>query len=151
MSSEVARKRAWGESALVWQDHVYLKEAKIPLASNFQGAHTWRSFYAQGPGGDGVWDKNELGPRAWGGECRAGCEEVMQIVCLQHLPSYSLSGWHSEDSCSQPCGEWLGSNMGNAWSIKILWEQVGPFKQEMVWALTYAGRLQSCDTELLFG
>ena len=45
ISSKVARKRVWGESALVWQDHVYLKEAKILLACTFQGTHSWRSFY----------------------------------------------------------------------------------------------------------
>lgn len=32
---------------------------------------------------------------------------------------------------------------GRQESIKILWEQMGHFKQEIVWTLTYAGRLKT--------
>lgn len=138
MSFEVARKRAWGESALVWQDHVCLIEAKTPPASSFQGTHSWRSFYAQGPGGD----KKELGYDSENAE--HGDKAVR---------SCGLSAWSTSHpthcqldivriaAVSTVVSDWEAT-WGMHESIKILWKQMGHFKQEMVWALTYAGRLK---------
>lgn len=70
-------------------------------------------------------------------------------ACSISHPTHCQDGIVRTAAVSPVVNDWEAT-WGMHESIKILWEQVGPFKQEMVWALTYVGRLQSYDTEPLF-
>ena len=115
------------------QDHVYLKEAKLPPTSNFQGTCSWRCFFcqnAQEPEGHGVRDKNELGQ---GREVNGAEHGGRAVRGLSRLSTYSIS--HSfdcqgdimrTDAVRVVVRDWEGT-CGMHESTKILWEQTGPF------------------------
>lgn len=93
VSSEVARKRIWGESALVWQGDLYFKEAKIPPASNLQSTHSQRYFYCQSTEYQEAWRKWGMGQECVGCQGRQGRMQNMEPEpwggCTGCLPAAS--------------------------------------------------------------